>query len=125
MATPPIAAAGIPMRLPIGLDGGVRLDARMEGPAPAPTLGGVRPDSAIEKSAGPSPFERLLFDSIEKTNDKLQIAEQAATDFATGKSDDIHGTMIAVTEADIQLRLVGSMRNKIIDAFNEIWRMQV
>lgn len=117
MAAPPIGSAvGIPMRLPIGLDGGVRLDRPMEGPTAAPKLG---------ETKAASPFEKLLTDSINQTNDKLQIAEQAASDFASGKSDDIHGTMIAVTQADIQLRLVGSMRNRVIEAFNEIWRMQV
>ncbi len=125
MSAPPIVAPGISMRLPIGLDGGVRLDAPMEGPARAPRLDSPESARATEKTAGPSPFEELLFESLHKTNEKLQTAEQAASDFASGKSDDIHGTMIAVTQADIQLRLVGSMRNRIVEAFNEIWRMQV
>ena len=125
MAVPPITAPGIPMRLPIGLDGGVRLDAPLEGPAPAPSIDFPRAPHSVDSSSEASPFQQLLVDSLNRTNEKLQLAEQAATDFASGKSDDIHGTMIAVTEADIQLRLVGSMRNKIVEAFNEIWRMQV
>lgn len=123
----PVDGPGIPMRLPVGLDGGVRLDGPLH-PARSTRLDATElgaTSNANSADGTQSPFEKLLVDSLHKTNEKLVVAEQAATDFASGKSDDIHGTMIAVTEADIQLRLVGSMRNRIVDAFNEIWRMQV
>jgi len=44
---------------------------------------------------------------------------------ARGASDDLHGTMIAVKEADISVKLVGTIRNKLLDAFNELWRTSV
>jgi flagellar hook-basal body complex protein FliE len=33
--------------------------------------------------------------------------------------------MIAISKADIELHLVGTVRNKVIDAFYELWRMQI
>jgi flagellar hook-basal body complex protein FliE len=44
---------------------------------------------------------------------------------ASGQSDDIHGTMIEVTKASIETRLMVNVKDKVIDAFYEIWRMNV
>ena len=44
---------------------------------------------------------------------------------ALGTNDDIHGTMISAKEADISLKLVGAVRNKLLDAFHELWRTNV
>jgi flagellar hook-basal body complex protein FliE len=73
----------------------------------------------------PSAFEKLFQSTIVSANDRIQAADGAAQDFASGKTDDIHGTMIAVTEADIELRMLGTMKNKVIEAFYELWRMQI
>ena len=73
----------------------------------------------------PSAFEKLFQNTVLSANEHIQAADSAARDFAAGKSDDIHGTMIAVTEADIQLRMLGTMKNKVVEAFYELWRMQI
>jgi flagellar hook-basal body complex protein FliE len=70
-------------------------------------------------------FGAVLSRVVGQANDQIQAAQQAAQDFAAGQRDDIHGTMLALSKANIELRLVGSMRNKIVDAFYELWRMQV
>ena len=49
----------------------------------------------------------------------------AAEAFAAGARDDIHGTMISIKEAEIELKLVGNIRNKLLDAFNDLWRLNV
>ena len=36
-----------------------------------------------------------------------------------------HGTMLALSKADIELRLVGNIRNKVVGTFYELWRMQI
>ena len=122
MSAPPISAPGIAMRLPVGIDGGVRLSSPIGESFSIP-----KPSPAADpnKVAEPSAFETLFQETVGKANTSLKNAEATAEAFASGKSDDIHGTMIAASEADIQLRLVGSLRNRVIDAFNEIWRMQV
>ena len=43
---------------------------------------------------------------------------------ATGNLDDIHQATIASTRAQVTLELVSTLRNKGVDAFNEIMRMQ-
>jgi flagellar hook-basal body complex protein FliE len=54
-----------------------------------------------------------------------KVAVAKSEDLAQGLSDDLHGTMIAVKEAEISMRLVGSIRNKLLDAFHELWRTNV
>lgn len=70
-------------------------------------------------------FESLLTQTLGEANHALHVADQKTQEFAAGQSDDIHGTMIAVSQADIELRLVGTLRNKVVDAFYELWRMQI
>jgi flagellar hook-basal body complex protein FliE len=82
----------------------------------------------VDKTGDPaeaSPFGELFGQAIARANTQIHAAEAAGEAFAAGQNDDIHGTMIALSKADIELRLVGNMRNKIVDAFYELWRMQV
>jgi flagellar hook-basal body complex protein FliE len=60
--------------------------------------------------------------------DSLQEAQNASGALAvravTGDLDDIHNAMLASTRAAVTLELVAAVRNKGVDAFNEIMRMQ-
>ena len=70
-------------------------------------------------------FSNLLEGMVASANHSVRYAQGASEAFAAGARDDIHGTMIALSKADIELHLVGNVRNKIIDAFYELWRMQI
>ena len=60
------------------------------------------------------------------TVDQLQkTADVKMQELATGKSQNIHETMIAAEKADLALRLMVQVRNKVIDAYQEILKMQV
>lgn len=78
---------------------------------------------APEKDEGG--FGQMLKDSLEKVNSMQKDAEKASMDLASGKSQDIHNTMIAVEKADVAFQLLMQVRNKIIAAYEEIHRMQV
>ena len=62
---------------------------------------------------------------VVRANERTQSAQHMAQALASGQSDDIHGTMIAVSEASIQTRLMVNVKDKVLDAFYEIWRMNV
>ena len=87
---------------------------------PAP----ISTDTAVDPAGG-AVFENLLKHVVGNANDSIQNAEAAGKAFAAGTRDDIHGTMLALSKADIELRLVGNIRNKVVDAFYELWRMQI
>jgi len=84
----------------------------------------AKENAAIDPSGG-AVFEDLLKNVVGTANDSIQNAEAAGKEFAAGTRDDIHGTMLALSKADIELRLVGNIRNKVVDAFYELWRMQI
>ena len=66
-----------------------------------------------------------FLDLVVRANERAQSAQHMTQALASGQSDDIHGTMIAVSEASIQTRLMVNVKDKVLDAFYEIWRMNV
>jgi flagellar hook-basal body complex protein FliE len=84
-----------------------------------PTLGNK------EAPSKGSAFEDALANALHSTSAQANAAEDKARALAEGGTDDLHGTMIAMKEAEISVKLVGSIRNKLIDAFHELWRTSV
>lgn len=84
----------------------------------------ARPEGATPVG-GDLDFEGLLNAAVERVNAADQRAARQVEALAAGATDDLHGTMIAVKEAEIGVKLVGSIRNKLLDAFHEIWRTGV
>ena len=74
---------------------------------------------------GAAVFEDLLKSMALSANQRINEAQGAGEVFAAGQRDDIHGTMLTLSKADIELRVLGSVRNRVIDAFYELWRMQL
>lgn len=70
-------------------------------------------------------FADVLKSTVEKVNDAQLQADQAVNDLHAGKAKNIHEVTIALEQADISLRLMVQMRNKAMDAYQEIMRMQV
>jgi flagellar hook-basal body complex protein FliE len=70
-------------------------------------------------------FESVLGGMIDQVNRVDIAAAQKADALASGAIDDVHGTMISVKEAEIAVRLAGTVRNKLLDAFQELWRTSV
>ncbi len=70
-------------------------------------------------------FLSLLKESMDSVN-KMQLnAEAAMEQLATGKAQDIHQVMVAVEEANLSFMTMMQIRNKLIDAYNELMRMQM
>jgi len=70
-------------------------------------------------------FADTLTESLDRVNDMQKEADKAIEDFAAGKTRNIHETMIAVNKADIAFRLTMQVRNKIVEAYQEVMRTQV
>lgn len=84
--------------------------------------------SPTETASGAIPtagFGDVLSQMVGDASRADQIASQKVADVANGASDDLHGTMITMKEAEISLKLVGSIRTKLLDAFHELWRTSV
>lgn len=81
--------------------------------------------SANSAKAGEVDFKDLLSESMDKLNSIIQDSNAAGEALATGSIDDIHSAMIAAEKADLALQFTIQIRNKIIDAYNEIMHMQI
>lgn len=70
-------------------------------------------------------FADFLKDAVNQVND-MQISAQKSNDLlAAGQVDNLHQVMIESEKADIALQYTIQVRNKIMDAYSEIMRMQV
>jgi flagellar hook-basal body complex protein FliE len=72
-----------------------------------------------------SPFSDFVERSLTEVNGQMLNADQAISDLATGKNQDIHNTMISMQKAEISFELVLQIRNKLMSAFDEIRRMSI
>ena len=72
-----------------------------------------------------SSFADTLKDSIQRVGELEKEADKEVEKLAKMESDDITNTMIAIEKADLSFQLMMQVRNKIINAYEEIMRMQV
>lgn len=81
--------------------------------------------SSTGNSTGGQEFAAFFQKALGEVN-KLQFeADEASKKLATGKVEDIAPVVIAAEKASIALQLTVQVRNKVIDAYSEIMRMQV
>ncbi|MGV9768952.1 flagellar hook-basal body complex protein FliE [Microbacterium sp. NPDC003461] len=85
-------------------------------------------DALLPRPTAPATDGTAFADSVTGAVDELAKLQAASNELAvaavTGDLDDIHSAMIASTRASVTLELVAAVRNKGVDAFNEIMRMQ-
>jgi flagellar hook-basal body complex protein FliE len=87
--------------------------------SPAGVAGGTSP------VGGGSGFANLLSQKLGGVVDLQNEADSASQAVATGKSSDLAGATVAVEKASIAIDLVSAIRNKAIDAYQDVMRMQV
>ena len=69
-------------------------------------------------------FFETLQSFYHQVNSELKEADRAVQAFALGKGPDLHEVMIASEKADISLKFLLQIRNKLLDAYQTIMRMQ-
>jgi flagellar hook-basal body complex protein FliE len=77
----------------------------------------------VEKGAGS--FGDMLKDAISTVNDLQKQSDQEIQKIMTGESQDLHTTVIAMQKADLSFQMMMQVRNKIVQAYQEIMRTQV
>jgi flagellar hook-basal body complex protein FliE len=70
-------------------------------------------------------FRQELLSEMKKVNDLQRDATQATNDLLTGQRDDIEGVMIAAQKADSAFRMLLALRNKAVDAYDEVRNIRV
>jgi len=89
----------------------------------------LRVDQALggkiaDGSANPAMFEQILdsFSAMEKTQ---VAAKTEMADVLMGRSENSHGALIALQEAELQMTFAGSARDKVVQGVNQLFNMQI
>ena len=88
-----------------------------------PSAAGTVAQPGAKRSDGS--FAKTLKDFIHDVDSQLKRADGMMKEFAVGKRADLHNVMIETEKADLSLRLLLKIRNKLVEAYQEIMRMQV
>jgi flagellar hook-basal body complex protein FliE len=75
-------------------------------------------------AANATSFASELGGAVDNLQQLQSTSNRLAIQAVTGNLSDIHNATIASTRAQVTLELVAAVRNKGVDAFNEIMRMQ-
>ena len=96
-----------------------RLDTIVQLQKAKPTLKQATPKSAGKEIV--SNFSKMF----DKVNEQQQVADKKIENLAAGKNKDVAGTMIAMEKADVSMRMLMAVRNKVVSAYEEVMRMQI
>lgn len=120
MSIGPIGAVG-----PVGplLGTGV-VPAASAVPGAVAVPGASTASGATATSRTSGDFAASLTGAVDNLQQLQSSSNQLAVQAVTGSLDDIHAATIAATRAQVTLEVAAAVRNKGIDAFNEIMRMQ-
>ncbi len=82
---------------------------------------------SLEKKEEKSPkgFTEFLKEAIDKVDSAQKEAQKEVQKMVTGEETNIHKTLIAMEKADLSFNLMMQIRNKLMDAYNELMRTQV
>ena len=81
--------------------------------------------SAAPKQAEPqTSFADTLRDSLNSVNDLQTEKNQMITSFAAGETQNVHELMISMQKASLAVNLTSAVRNKVLDAYRELSRLQ-
>lgn len=87
-------------------------------------VGNIEQSGEAEGAKGSTFFDALQ-NSMEEVNKNQLEADSSIKDLIAGKTKNIHETMLQLQKADLSLKTMMQVRNKILEAYKEIIKMQV
>ena len=84
-----------------------------------------QPGAAKADTAGKADFGTMLKEELNKVNGMQVRADEAMQQLVTGEADNIHSVMLAAEEARLALEMTVQIRNKLVESYQEINRMQL
>jgi flagellar hook-basal body complex protein FliE len=80
------------------------------------------------ETRAPNSFEQfgdLVAEGIDKVNTSLTDYEKLSKDFSQGERVNVHELMVKGEQADMSLKLMLSLKNKVVEAYQEVMRLPV
>ena len=82
----------------------------------------ITKDTTLVKEVG---FDGLLQSMVDKVDEKQKASTDAVRKIMTGESDNLHQAMIAQQESGVAFNLLLETRNKLVEGYKELFRMQI
>ena len=95
---------------------------------PISTIGPQSPIPVAPLDFGPKApggFGAVLEDAMHKVGQFNDTASKSVESFLSGEGDDLHKTIMATQRAELSMELFLQVRNKVVQAYQEVMRMQV
>lgn len=89
---------------------------------------GTEPKTEAIPGGGAVPgasFKDTVKSFLDGVNDKVSQSDTASRDLAAGRTNDVTSVVSSVEEANLAMEFTLAIRNKLLDAYTEISRMQV
>jgi flagellar hook-basal body complex protein FliE len=103
-------------------------EARVPREIPLPELQALpllHPAADTSRAAPPPGFGEVLSRMVGDINDRQLAAADKVQDLLGGREVSLHETMIAMEEASVSFQLMVEVRNKLLESYQELMRMQV
>ena len=100
------------------------MSSTIQGLPPIDPTSFERSSASTTDSSSSSGFWDTLKDSFDQVQQAQSDADQKVSDLVTGKGEDIHSAMTAVEKADLSFELVMQVRNKIVQAYQQVSQIQ-
>jgi flagellar hook-basal body complex protein FliE len=84
----------------------------------------VKSQTTLKPEAPANSFADVLTSSLEKVNNLQSERSAMISSFASGETQNVHELMIAMQKAGLAMNMTSAVRNKVIEAYRELSRMQ-
>lgn len=85
---------------------------------------GRGPSAASPQGSGPE-FKDVLLENLRQVNELQQDATRAVEDLQAGRRGDYEGVLVATQKADVAFRMLQALRNRVMEAYDEVKQMRV
>ena len=92
-------------------------------PISAPILAPVI--SPAKAPGGASGFASMLSDAVGRMDQSNKTAQSSIDSFMSGENDEVHSVAMATQKTELQFELFLAVRNKVVQAYQEVMRMQM
>jgi flagellar hook-basal body complex protein FliE len=96
------------------------------------SVGGVPAISGQIAAAKPAPtqtggvpFVQMISELLGEANAGQISADQSINDLVSGRTDNVHDVVLSLAKADLSFQMVLEIRNRLIESYQEVLRMQV
>lgn len=98
------------------------------GPGALPIVqapGAAQPAAPAQPTEKAGSFLDQFNAAVEKVDTSVEVSDDAVEQLATGQDMNMHQTMVALEQADIALRTMVTVRDKVVSAYEQVMNMAI